>query len=124
MKETAVPEPHMPPMRYWRLPSMRPTMGYSSAVKPGVPLVTAETDRALQAVFKEIAEARGAPFHVVDPGRDVQALEVDVDPAGQRRLECRRAHGQARLNPGARLVVPVLLDGRDELSGKIGRAHV
>ena len=34
--DTAVPDPHIPPIMYWHLPSSRPTTGNSSAVKPAV----------------------------------------------------------------------------------------
>jgi dihydrofolate synthase/folylpolyglutamate synthase len=45
-------------------------------IKAGVPVVVSEEDPELVAVFREVAVERGAPFHRVDPVRDVEELEV------------------------------------------------
>lgn len=45
-------------------------------IKEGVPVVTAETDPEIVAIFRTRAEALGAPFHAVDPGTVVRDLEV------------------------------------------------
>lgn len=45
-------------------------------IKPGVPVVTAETDPGLLGIFRARARAVGAPFHSLDPGRVVRELEV------------------------------------------------
>lgn len=47
-------------------------------VKPGVPLVTAETDPRVLRIFREVAARRRAPLHPVDPA-DVRDLTVDAD---------------------------------------------
>lgn len=45
-------------------------------VKPGVPVVTAETDPGLREIFRKRAGELGAPFHALDPAEVVQELEV------------------------------------------------
>jgi dihydrofolate synthase/folylpolyglutamate synthase len=45
-------------------------------IKPGVPVVTAETDPALLRIFRDQARAVEAPFHAMDPAVEVQELEV------------------------------------------------
>jgi dihydrofolate synthase/folylpolyglutamate synthase len=45
-------------------------------IKADVPLVTAETDPGLLRIFRERAQAVGAPFHSVDPREAVHELEV------------------------------------------------
>ena len=45
-------------------------------VKPGVPVVTAETDDRVLAVLADAAVDGGAPFVRVDPGRDVRDVRV------------------------------------------------
>ncbi len=45
-------------------------------IKAGVPLVTAETDPEILAIFRDRAEALDAPFHVLEPERVVHDLEV------------------------------------------------
>lgn len=46
-------------------------------VKPGVPLVTAETNDRVLAVLADAAVAGGAPFVRVDPERDVRDVRVE-----------------------------------------------
>lgn len=48
-------------------------------IKTGVPIVTAESDPAILAHFQEVATARAAPLHVVDPDRDLGEVEVAPD---------------------------------------------
>lgn len=62
-------------------------------VKPGVPLVTAETDDRVLAVLEDAAVAGGAPFVRVDPGRDVRDVRV-----GERgtTFRCAGAGGSFR----------------------------
>lgn len=48
-------------------------------VKRGVPVVVAESDPGLVAIFREVAATVGAPFHPIDPERDLRDLEVDRD---------------------------------------------
>jgi dihydrofolate synthase/folylpolyglutamate synthase len=45
-------------------------------IKPGVPVVTAETDPDLLNIFRDRARAVEAPFHSLDPATEVQELEV------------------------------------------------
>jgi dihydrofolate synthase/folylpolyglutamate synthase len=45
-------------------------------IKPGVPVVTAETDPALLKIFEDRALEVGAPFHPLDPSQVIQELEV------------------------------------------------
>lgn len=47
-------------------------------IKPGVPVVTAETDPTLLAVFREVAAARGAPLTALDPA-DLADVDVALD---------------------------------------------
>ena len=48
-------------------------------VKPGVALVTAETEPQLTDVFRRITEARGAPLCTLDAAREIGELEVTTD---------------------------------------------
>jgi dihydrofolate synthase/folylpolyglutamate synthase len=48
-------------------------------IKPGVPVVTAETDPALLAVFRSVARELGAPLTCLDPTRDLADVEVARD---------------------------------------------
>lgn len=48
-------------------------------IKPGVPVVTAETAPDLLAVFREVAEARGAELTPLDPEVDLTDVEVERD---------------------------------------------
>lgn len=50
-------------------------------IKPGVPVVTAERDPVVLDLFRRQAEAVGAPFHPLDPGR---ISDVRVDRSGTR----------------------------------------
>ncbi|MBW3535027.1 MAG: bifunctional folylpolyglutamate synthase/dihydrofolate synthase [Gemmatimonadetes bacterium] len=50
--------------------------------KPGVPLVTAETDPALLTVLERASAARGAPFTAVHPERHLHDVEVARDHTG------------------------------------------
>ncbi|MGW8267903.1 MAG: bifunctional folylpolyglutamate synthase/dihydrofolate synthase, partial [Longimicrobiales bacterium] len=45
-------------------------------IKPGVPVVTAETDPDLLEIFRDRVRAVRAPFHSLDPARVVKELEV------------------------------------------------
>ncbi len=45
----------------------------------GVPFVTAETDPALVEIFGAAAREAGAPFHRLDPGRDVLELKLGLE---------------------------------------------
>jgi dihydrofolate synthase/folylpolyglutamate synthase len=47
-------------------------------IKPGVPVVTAETDPEIVSILQAIAAERRAPLTLLDPGRDL--LELDVAP--------------------------------------------
>lgn len=48
-------------------------------VKAGVPLSTAENDRAILGILGDAARSLGAPLHVVDPTADVGSVAVDAD---------------------------------------------
>lgn len=48
-------------------------------IKPGVPVVTAETEPELLEIFREVAAAVGARVHPVDPRSDVRDMEVAAD---------------------------------------------
>ena len=45
-------------------------------IKEGVPVVTAETDPGILAVFRGVAEREGAPLVVLDPRREIGAVDV------------------------------------------------
>ena len=61
-------------------------------IKPGVPLVTAEGRPGALAVLEEHAAAAGAPFHRVEPWRDIGRLRLS--PRGTR-FRIRAASGAA-----------------------------
>ncbi len=48
-------------------------------IKPGVPLVTAETDTEVLAMFREVASSLGSPVFSVRPEEVVRELEVATD---------------------------------------------
>ncbi|MEK9500585.1 bifunctional folylpolyglutamate synthase/dihydrofolate synthase [Gaopeijia maritima] len=48
-------------------------------IKAGVPVVTAETAPELLAIFREVAEARGAPLTALDPAAELTEVEVERD---------------------------------------------
>ncbi len=65
-------------------------------IKGGVPVVSAETSPALQAVFLEVARREGAPIDFLDPSSDLSEIEVvrehtafvlDTEAWGPLRLE-------------------------------------
>ncbi len=45
-------------------------------VKPGVPLHTSETGRRVRRLLRDRAKRVGAPFHALDPAREVRGLEL------------------------------------------------
>jgi dihydrofolate synthase/folylpolyglutamate synthase len=45
-------------------------------IKPGVPVITAERDSVLRDLFRERADEIGAPFFSINPGEEVQNLQV------------------------------------------------
>jgi dihydrofolate synthase/folylpolyglutamate synthase len=57
-------------------------------IKAGVPVITAERDSVLREIFRERAVEVGAPFSAINPGEDVDSLQVS--PAGNTfELETR-----------------------------------
>jgi len=50
--------------------------------KAGVPLLTAESDLRLRAIFREAATRVGAPFHPLDPGEELRDVELALDHTG------------------------------------------
>jgi dihydrofolate synthase/folylpolyglutamate synthase len=47
-------------------------------IKAGVPVITAERDSALRAIFQERAESLGAPFLAINPVEEVKRLEISA----------------------------------------------
>jgi dihydrofolate synthase / folylpolyglutamate synthase len=47
--------------------------------KPGIPLLTAESDLRLRSVFRSMARAVGAPFHPLDARDELKQVEVALD---------------------------------------------
>lgn len=64
-------------------------------IKAGVPVVTAERDVALCGIFRDRAQALGAPFHSVNPANEVLGLQVA--PTGNRFWMETRAWGKLDL---------------------------
>ncbi len=64
-------------------------------IKPGVPVITAERDTALREIFRERAEALGAPFHVINPAAEL--MDLEVSPSGNTFRLDTEAWGTLRL---------------------------
>lgn len=51
-------------------------------IKPGIPIMTAETTQKIVRIFRDRADEVGAPFHRMDPAREI--LTVEVGPRGTK----------------------------------------
>ena len=95
--------------------------------KAGIPLLTAEPDLRLRALFRSAAARVGAPFRPVDPSEDVRDVEVALDhtsftidtgPWGRLRLRTPLAGQHQAAN--AALAVQVLATLPPELRPDAG----